>query len=238
MTNAAIDAPMAEARPQEEFPSEMIDAFSYGDKIRVVYGGEVLNQRYMGNAVSLRLHSPRELKRNLKSPYLWLSRRMQALTSEWTENAVNTMMHQCQAGELQGTYDVTTANLLVEALKRINIEGAPVLVIGSENPWVEACALGLGAKDITTIEYGGIQSRHPHIQIFTPDQMRTSTEAFMERFDAVITYSSVEYSGLGRYGDTMNPWGDRQAIARAWSMTKPGGRIALGVPYNPTDTIY
>lgn len=60
----------------------------------------------------------------------------------------------------------------------------------------------------------------------------------MERFDAVISYSSVEHSGLGRYGDAMNPWGDRQAIARAWCMTKPGGRIALGLPYNPVDTIH
>jgi len=27
-------------------------------------------------------------------------------------------------------------------------------------------------------------------------------------FDGVITYSSLEHSGLGRYGDALNPWGD------------------------------
>ena len=44
------------------------------------------------------------------------------------------------------------------------------------------------------------------------------------------TFSSVEYSGSGRYGDAMNPWGDRQAVAR-WCMTKKQGRLTLAVPW-------
>lgn len=54
MTNTAIDAPMVDAHPPQEIPSEMVDAFSYGGKIKVVpYSGGVLNQRYMGNEVRL-----------------------------------------------------------------------------------------------------------------------------------------------------------------------------------------
>ncbi len=68
--------------------------------------------------------------------------------------------------------------------------------------------------------------------------MRESFSIFKGRFDAVITFSSVEHSGLGRYGDAMNPWGDRQAVARAWCMTKRGGRIALGVPSGPDAIFY
>jgi len=48
-------------------------------------------------------------------------------------------------------------------------------------------------------------------------------------FDAVVTFSSVEHSGLGRYGDALNPWGDLQAIARAWCVTKPRGELLIGV---------
>jgi hypothetical protein len=33
-------------------------------------------------------------------------------------------------------------------------------------------------------------------------------ENILEKFDAVATFSSVEYSGLGRFGDMLNPWGD------------------------------
>ncbi|KAJ1487113.1 hypothetical protein T484DRAFT_1787720 [Baffinella frigidus] len=38
----------------------------------------------------------------------------------------------------------------------------------------------------------------------------------MPSFDAVVSFSSVEHTGLGRYGDALNPWGDLQTIARAW----------------------
>ena len=37
-----------------------------------------------------------------------------------------------------------------------------------------------------------------------------------QAFDAVVTFSSIEHSGLGRYGDSLNPWGDLIASAQAW----------------------
>jgi len=52
---------------------------------------------------------------------------------------------------------------------------------------------------------------------------------FPQAYDAILSFSSLEHSGLGRYGDELNPWGDRQGVARAWCMTKPGGKLALGV---------
>lgn len=121
------------------------------------------------------------------------------------------MATQCEKGELNGSYNVDHTNQLMGALRRMRIKGSSVLVVGSETPWVEACALSLGAKEVITVEYGGIQSTHFQVTTFTPDQLRESPKAFMERFDAVISYSSVEHSGLGRYGDALNPWGtDKQ----------------------------
>lgn len=35
------------------------------------------------------------------------------------------------------------------------------MVIGSEKPWVEACLLAKGAKEVVTLEYGAITSTHP-----------------------------------------------------------------------------
>ena len=35
----------------------------------------------------------------------------------------------------------------------------------------------------------------------------------MDRFDAMASYSSLEHSGLGRYGDALNPWGDQEIIS-------------------------
>jgi hypothetical protein len=49
-------------------------------------------------------------------------------------------------------------------------------------------------------------------------------------FDAMVTFSSVEHSGLGRYGDQLNPWGDLITMAKAWCVVKPGGLALVGVP--------
>ena len=35
---------------------------------------------------------------------------------------------------------------------------------------------------------------------------------------------------LGRYGDTMNPWGDIMAIAEAWCASSKTAQLAIGVP--------
>lgn len=48
------------------------------------------------------------------------------------------------------------------------------------------------------------------------------------KFDFVVSFSSMEHSGLGRYGDGINPWGDLIASAKAWCLTKLGGRMLIG----------
>ena len=50
-------------------------------------------------------------------------------------------------------------------------------------------------------------------------------------FDPLLKYVCESFfsSGLGRYGDALNPWGDLQAIARAWCVCKPDGGLLLGV---------
>jgi hypothetical protein len=55
------------------------------------------------------------------------------------------------------------------------------------------------------------------------------------QFDAVVTYSSLEHGGLGRYGDELNPWADLIAMAKAWCLTKSGGRMLIGLPTGPDE---
>ncbi len=49
-------------------------------------------------------------------------------------------------------------------------------------------------------------------------------------WDFAFTYSSLEHSGLGRYGDALNPWGDMEAAVQTWCLLKPGGIFFLGLP--------
>jgi hypothetical protein len=105
-------------------------------------------------------------------------------------------------------------------------------VIGSTNPWVEACVLEAGTNEIVTLGYGAIYSKHPQLKTMVPLEFRRNyLENILEKFDAVVTFSSVEHSGLARFGDMLNPWGDIITIARASCVTKDWGYLTIGVQY-------
>ena len=74
-----------------------------------------------------------------------------------------------------------------------------------------------GARQVVTLEYGLFSSEHPAWQILRPGEFhKRYQDGNLGQFEAVFTYSSVEHSGLGRYGDSLNPWGDIIAVAQAW----------------------
>ena len=58
-----------------------------------------------------------------------------------------------------------------------------------------------------------------------------------EAFDVIASYSSLEHSGLGRYGDALHPWGDLVTMAKAWCLIKPGGTAVIGIPTAKKDSI-
>lgn len=204
MTNAAID----ESRPfgtPPRVPDVMLSAFTYDGRISIVpYGESLLNQQYLDGM---------------------------AETPDWLNSTIEQWKSQCTKGTLNGNYGRGETKNVLEGLQRMpSVKGGHVLVIGSENPWLEACVLAAGASFVTTLEYGNITSYHPQVKAITPVRMRELyISGKLPLFDAVATFSSVEHSGLGRYGDALNPWGDLQAIARAWCVTKPKGGLLLGV---------
>ena len=72
------------------------------------------------------------------------------------------------------------------------------LVIGSQLPWIESLLLYLGAK-VTTLEYNPYKTNHPNVTCITPKEFsKFVKEDKAPLFDAAITFSSVEHSGLGR----------------------------------------
>ena len=111
------------------------------------------------------------------------------------------------------------------------IKGKHVAVIGTEVPWLEAIVLNLGADKVTTMEYRNLHIEHPRVSIVTPFQYAASfLNRTAENFDSVVSYSSIEHTGLGRYGDPLMPYGDMEAIAQIWCAIKPGGYLFLALP--------
>lgn len=162
-----------------------------------------------------------------------------AQTAVWTKDTIDQWVEDCGTGRLKGNYGRRATQDVYEGLqKTVGVNGGSVLVIGSENPWVEACVLRAGARHVTTLEYGSITSQHPQVSTLLPSEAQNAyMNGSLLYFNAIVTYSSVEHSGLGRYGDQLNPWGDLQAIARAWCICKQGGGLLLGVMESKTDRI-
>jgi len=111
------------------------------------------------------------------------------------------------------------------------IRNKHVAVIGTAVPWAEAMLINLGVDKVTTVEYREILIEHPQVQVTTPYKL---AEKFLicpaDTFDTVFSYSSIEHVGLGRYGDPLMPYGDTEALAQIWCVTKPGGYLFLAVP--------
>jgi len=157
-----------------------------------------------------------------------------AETPVWKKETVDQWVALAKNETLEGTYGVQETNHLQNALRFANgVRGGRVLVIGSENPWVESVVLAAGARDVITLEYGKIFSGHPKIKTMTPEVFKREYNAgSLGLFDAVVTFSSVEHSGLGRYGDALNPWGDVLEIARAHCVCKEKGSLTIAVMTN------
>ncbi|KIH61722.1 hypothetical protein ANCDUO_08000 [Ancylostoma duodenale] len=51
-----------------------------------------------------------------------------------------------------------------------------------------------------------------------------------EKFDFAITFSSIEHSGLGRYGDPIDPNGDLREVQKVMCLLKKGGLFLVGFP--------
>ncbi|CAG2214758.1 unnamed protein product [Mytilus edulis] len=152
----------------------------------------------------------------------------------WTKSLLEEYVARAKEGKLFGTYGISETNALRDGLQHApGVIGGRVLVIGSEKPWVEACLLEIGVKSIVTLEYGKIKSEHEQITTMVPSEYRrTFLDKTLGLFDAVVSFSSIEHSGLGRYGDSLNPWGDLIVVARALCVTKTNGSLVLGVLYD------
>lgn len=113
-----------------------------------------------------------------------------------------------------------------------SIRGKEVALIGSSLPWYESVLLAYGAYPVV-IEYNAIQCEDYRITYLTPDQFKENPK----KFDLVLSISSTEHDGLGRYGDPLNPNGDLESMKNFQSMLNPNGKLLLAIPVGP-DKLY
>ncbi|XP_023324058.1 uncharacterized protein LOC111698058 [Eurytemora carolleeae] len=120
----------------------------------------------------------------------------------YSKTYVQTYIDNFVAGKPNETY--TNASFLIDkALKQISVKGKTVLVIGTMTPWVEAVILSKNPSKVMTLEYATAKSEYPGLEFITPLEFRKRyKEGKLPLFDIIVTYSSVEHSGLVDYWST------------------------------------
>lgn len=147
----------------------------------------------------------------------------------WPRNPIiNTIFHASRRGNLQGcrNYNEQSVYDFYKVLDNYSIAYKDILVIGSQSPWIEVICLAFGAKLVTTVDYNPPVSEYEEIRTIGVEQLELENS----KFDVLISYSSLEHDGLGRYGDPIDPEGDLKRMKSYLEFIKPDGLFFLGVP--------
>ncbi|EFO95277.1 hypothetical protein CRE_09463 [Caenorhabditis remanei] len=113
------------------------------------------------------------------------------------------------------------------------------LVIGSMQPWVEVMALKHGVRKVLTVEYNSLtipNEFRSRLSAIKPVEFAENWQTYAGTFDFAASFSSIEHSGLGRYGDIIDPIGDLREMLKIRCLLKKGGLLFLGIPFG-TDAI-
>ncbi len=126
----------------------------------------------------------------------------------------------------ENNYYGETDAYLYEALENFPIANKEVAILGSVEPWYESVVIAYGGRP-TTIEYNKIETDDDRLSIMTVEEYQKNPK----KFDIVISISSIEHDGLGRYGDPIHPNADLLTMQNIKNkMLKNDGILIVAVP--------
>ena len=119
---------------------------------------------------------------------------------------------------------------ILRAISQYTLSGKSVCTVGSISPWVETILLYAGAK-VDVIDYNppvlqDVRQANLHV-VTTPTR----------KYDVIVSFSSIEHSGLGRYGDDIDPDADLTTMDFFYDILKPDGLLFLAVPFGKANRL-
>lgn len=147
---------------------------------------------------------------------------------KWSNNMIDEMLECCNNLEYEklspNDYPKSSLQFVEVFNKFVNLSGKKCLVLGSISPWVECLLLHFNAESVTTLDYI-IPECNYKINTLSMNDYKKSM-----KYDVIVSFSSLEHDGLGRYGDPINPNGDIDACIEAHSMLNEEGYFICGIP--------
>lgn len=132
----------------------------------------------------------------------------------------------------------------IPSITRLRFDGKRILILGSSKPWLELLCFQLGADEILTVEYRKINWSPPadlagrwtsstFDEILQPD-----VQEALEGYDVFLSYSSLEHSGLGRYGDSFDANGDLKTLGALKSLIVKNGVWLIAIPLGSDSVLF
>lgn len=157
---------------------------------------------------------------------------------EWTSEYLNSYIERFTIEKIlsntHGHEPYKKASFLIcNALKNYDLSDKTIAIIGSTSPWIEAILINHRCQNITTVEYNKPNSSHPFIKTIEYNDYINEEN----KYDYIITYSSIEHSGLGRYGDPLKPNADIETMEVIHKSLKNDGILFWGAPVGGIDVL-
>ena len=130
-----------------------------------------------------------------------------------------------------GAWEIVVSEQTIEVplvMAHLGPDVRSVLDFGGFESTLPLSLAGLGC-DVTVLDQRPYPFVHPRLRTITADLL-ADQPPIQERFDVVISISTIEHVGLHHYGDRADPHGDARAILRLSEMVRPGGRLLVTVP--------
>ena len=147
---------------------------------------------------------------------------------KWSSEMIDKMLDCCNKLEYEklspNDYPKSSLQFVEVFNKFVNVSGKKCLVLGSISPWIECLLLHFNAESVTTLDYI-IPECNYKINTKTMNSYKNEM-----KYDVIISFSSLEHDGLGRYGDPINPNGDIDACIEAYTMLNKEGYFICGIP--------
>lgn len=162
----------------------------------------------------------------------WWINNMNSTSLDWTDELINAHIEAFSNDNIQQFNYIEiepyrgAAKLHLHAIMEYPIDNKDVAIVGSLKPWIESICINNNAKSITTVEYNVPICNHPKIKTISYNDFTNESN----KYDVIITFSSVEHSGLGRYGDALNPDGDIETMNVIHNALKSDGIVLWGAP--------
>jgi hypothetical protein len=196
--------------PVREIPNHLLNDFTLNNTIPIVYD--------FHNDGTTALLEP-----------VWTNDYLKQYTDRFTKQNILNNKH---GPESYGAGDLFDPNhgasyFFCKIFDKYDLKNKKIGIIGSTTPWIEAICYNYNCTDITTIEYNKptIENSSIFKSIKYDDCANIKNE-----YDVIISYSSIEHSGLGRYGDDLDPNGDLTTMQVVHNILKKDGQLFLGVP--------